>query len=203
MIDRAWLHRFALACRFVTLTQFHKTNNCILSTRLGVDVLQHYGVPARPQPVTVTAMNEEAYRLMAAGVPVPQWPDSAWSVGIEGTGKSDPATGSWDGHLVIVLRNPERTRTLIDLTADQLDRPHRGIDVGGPVFMDLKGLWTPQDPLYTVTDDTPGSRTIVTYRPLMTAGDWQAAPDWALYQDHHDELVAAVVKELGPEPPRH
>lgn len=200
MINRFWLHEFAMTCRAVTLQNFETTNNCILSTRLGVKVLEHYGVNARPQPVTVHAFNLEAWELAEKRVPVSEWPEAAWSVGIEGTGKSDPETRSWDGHLVLIVKNPSRTRTLIDLTADQLDRPHKHINVGGPVFLDLTGTWTPRDPLGTILDQQKGALgnpTIVLYRPQMTAGDWKDSPDWSSKHDLFDNMVRGVVKILG------
>lgn len=212
MIDRGWLHDFALACRTTTFTQFKNTNNCILSTRLGVDVLKRYGLDAKAQPVIVAAFNREGYEMYARNVPPSQWPDDAWSVGVAGTGESDRDVRAWDGHLVVLLRNPpnaegRKVRTLIDLTADQFDRPERGIYVGGPVFMDLTSTWTPHDPLFTTMgagspDDV---RTVVLYKPQVNAGDWRSAPDWMGYPETHEDLVDTIVKVLDakyPDGPR-
>lgn len=196
MYDRAWLHEFAMETRILTLSTA-KQNSCILSTHVGLKVLEHFGVKARAQAVTVYAFNREAWDLSANGVPVTQWPESAWSVGIEGTGVSNQETKAWDGHLALIVSNPNRMRTLIDLTADQLDRPHKGINVNGPVFMDLKPLWSPNDPLFTVTGEEKGTPTIVMYRPLMKAGDWKEAPDWT--RDPSD-LVEHVIERLKPLP---
>lgn len=194
MYDRGWLHTFALVTRAVTLANAQQ-NSCILSTRIGLAVLDRYGINARAQAVIVGAFNREAWHLVDQQVPTDQWPASAHSVGIYGSGVSDPVTRSWDGHLVVMVRNPSRTRTLIDLTADQLDRPAKGIDVGGPVFMDLPAMWTPHDPSCTVVgaDEAP---TILMYRPLMKAGDWKQSPDWMKEPKILDEFVDVICREI-------
>jgi hypothetical protein len=177
---RAWLHDFALVTRQATYDNFERVNSCILSTRIGVEVLGRFGLKARPRPVNVLVQNLDAYRLSEQRVPVEQWPDDAWSVGVA-PGQA-PRPGSWPGHLVIELREPDQPRVLIDLTADQFDRPERNLKVGGPVFMNLTGAWTPQDSLSTVIPDASGApQTIVTYHP-MPPGDpafrtWNDAPD--------------------------
>lgn len=203
MYDRAWLHEFALRTREVTLA-FAVENSCILSTRVGLTVLEHFGVKARAQPVTAAAYNEEGWRLASNRVPVSQWPQTAWAVGIEGSGISNSETRAWDGHLVLIVSNPSRTRTLIDLTADQMDRPARGIHIGGPVFMDIEGMWTPKDPRFTLWGEEEGAaRTIVMYRPQVTAGSWKDAPDWAGSDKHkawRQHMIEHVIKELGDGP---
>lgn len=198
MIDRTWLHDWALACRLVTLSEFTTVNTCILTTRLGVEVLTHYGLSAKAQPVRVAAWNREGITLHLRKVPHSQWPESAWSVGIEGTGVSDRSTGAWDGHLVVVLRNPSRTRTLIDLTADQLSRPQRGIDISGPILMDLTPVWAPGDMLFTPPKE---DGSVLGYEPQVNAGGWRDAPDWSGKRDLHDVLVKEVIATLDEQHP--
>lgn len=199
-INRQWLHDWAMVCRTLTLTEFTNVNTCILSTRIGLDVLHHYGLTARAQPVRVLAANEPAMGLILKKVPHSQWPDDAWSVGIEGTGVSDTNMHQWDGHLVILLRNPSRRRTLIDLTADQLDRPARNINIGGPVFMDLAPVWAPGDMLYTEIGQAP-HRTIVGYEPQVNAGAWQTAPDWMDHAKTHQAMVDTLIQVLDTKYP--
>lgn len=202
MYDRKWLHDFALACRYATLEAGFEASNCIQVSRLGVDVLHRYGVDAKAQPVSVAAYTRKGYELQQRGVPISQWPDDAWSVGVMGTGKSDPDTRRWDGHLVIVVRNPNRKRTLIDLSADQMNRPQRGIHIEGPVFMDIEGLWSPKDPLFTlVGQNKPTGPTIVRYAPQVTGGGWKTSPDWLDKYEVHAELVAMVVRTLNEKYP--
>lgn len=177
---RPWLHDFALVTRRATYDNFEKVNSCILSTRIGVEVLTRFGLKARAQPVNVLVQNLKAYHLTEQRVPVPEWPDDAWSVGVEPGQQARP--GHWNGHLVIVLRQPGEPRVLIDLTADQFDRPERDLKVAGPVFMNIADTWTPQDPLATIVkDDADQPQTIVSYMP-MPPGDpayrtWHDAPD--------------------------
>ena len=144
-------------------------------------MLQRHGVVAQARAVKMVAYNVEGYRMVADNVPLEDWPKTAWAVGIEGTGATEAENKSWDGHLVIVVRNPNRKRTLIDLTADQMDRPQHGINIPGPVFLDLPSWWTPHDPTYTMLGAKAIDRdaTILGYWPQMTAGQWQITPDWA------------------------
>jgi hypothetical protein len=196
MYAREWLHEFALVTRTYTLLGSYLQNSCILTTRVGLGVLERYGVKARAQAVTAVAFNREGWELASQNVPPSEWPDSAWAVGTEGTGKTDPETNAWDGHLVLVVRNPNRTRTLIDLTADQLDRPARGLPVPGPVFMDLPPVWTPDDPRFTFTG--PSQEAIISYRPQAKAGNWQDTPDWVR---DPGAVVDAICKDLGDTSP--
>lgn len=197
MYDRGWLHEFALATRRVTLATGLVDNSCILSTRIGLEVLERHGVRAVAQAVRVAAYNTEGIRLFMQEVPHSEWPDSAWSVGIEGTGKVTPETKAWDGHLVLIVRNPNRTRTLIDLTADQLDRPHHNINVSGPVFIDLPPVgWTPHDPIYTTLGAEAGApdATVIGYYPLMV-GNWRSTPDWVRDPTERVDLVCALMDQ--------
>lgn len=177
---RPWLYDFALTTRQATSDNFENVNTCILTSRIGLGVLERFGLKARLQPVHVLAQNIAAYHLAHQQVPVEQWPDDAWSVGVGPGMEARPR--HWPGHLVIVLRQPGSPRVLIDLTADQFDRPERNLKVGGPVFMNIADTWTPQDSLATIMKDEDGQPlTVVSYTP-MPPGDpayrsWHDAPD--------------------------
>jgi hypothetical protein len=194
--DRAWLHRFALATRELMLLNA-RANSCILTTHVGLEVLDRFGIKARPQPVIAEAFNAVAARLrfgVDPPTPLQDWPDEAWSVGISGTGVIAQESQTWDGHLVIVVRNPDRLRTLIDLTADQMDRPAKNINIGGPVFTDLPKVWTPRDPTYTMLTPADPQATVIGYRPLAQAGDWRTSRDWT---EDVSPFVDAVIAELA------
>lgn len=195
--NREWLHQFALATRAWTL-QNAVRNSCVLSTRIGIEVLARYGIQARPQPVIVVAANEEGARLALQNVPVADWPPTAHSVGVMGSGTSNPDANRWDGHLVIVLRNPSRLRTLIDITSDQFSRPERGIQIGGPVFMDITGLWSPQDPLSTAAG--ADGNALITYWVNMQGGNWRETRDWTRSDDEIAEFADEICKDLPPLP---
>lgn len=196
--SRPWLHAFALLTRQVTFDNFEAINTCILTTRIGIEVLDRFGLKARPQPVHVLVQNMKAYHLGEQRVPVDTWPDDAWSVGV--SPGQEPRPRHWPGHLVIMLRQPGQPRVLIDLTADQFDRPERDLKVEGPVFMNIVGDWTPADPLATIirgADETP--RTIVSYQP-MPPGDvayrtWQDSKDGRADVSEFVDSIEKVLRE--------
>lgn len=187
VVDRGWLHRFAEATRLFTQGLVEQRNTCVLTTRIGLAVLESQGVRARPQPVFVTVANRRGFEMHQNRVPVERWPSDAWAVGIDErsslTGKDSK---SWNGHLVLVVRLPGEPRLLIDLTADQFDRPAKGMVVGGPVFMGIASEWSPQDPLSTVIGGPEDGQwdAIVTYRPMPPGhhafATWRDSADWNL-----------------------
>jgi len=87
------------------LPHFTRRNNaCVLGTRLFVVKAREQGILCRPVPFNVMAMNREAYELMAEGVPVPQWPATAWSVGVLGDTPAGALTsvhGGYFWHLAV------------------------------------------------------------------------------------------------------
>lgn len=168
--------RVALDVRNAVLT-WCAVNSCIESTRLGLLVFERLGIPARPQPVRVAVMNKASWQLMNEGVPIELWPESAHNLGVGFLSQDDNPDG-WNGHLVAIVREPGKPRHLIDISADQFDRPGR-LNVPGPVGMTINHLWTPTDPVYRVLQDND---TILDYRPFAP-GDpignaYKDAPAW-------------------------
>lgn len=190
-----WLGDFALATRHLTIASFTRANTCVASSRLGLAVLERFGIAGRPQPVLVGAFNAEAWELATSGVPIERWPVSAHSVGVAGTGATTRVPGDlrWDGHLVLIVRRPGRTRLLVDLTADQLGRPERGIVVPGPVLLGLPQLWTPKDPGLAQLKEG----TVVAYRPNVSDRSWRDAPDWVRPVGVLEEAVEDLVERLS------
>lgn len=198
-VDRAWLHRFARLTRLATLSTVSIANTCILTTRIGLSVLERAGIKAIAQPVFVAVYNREGYRLTQEQVPVSQWPDNAHSIGVDQSNlfKGD---GGWNGHLVLVLRIPGQPRTLIDLTADQFDRPAKGINVSGPVFMDIATAapWTPRDPLFSI--DREDKEILLSYRPMPpkhpAANTWRNSPDWKVPEDRLTAYTDSILAKI-------
>ncbi|KQP62920.1 hypothetical protein [Nocardioides sp. Leaf285] len=211
--SRDWLRLMALCTRAATRLLFEETNTCVATTAIGVRVLEHYGITARPTSVWVSAINGKGFRLREQGVHPSQWPDDAWSIGVRPGMRAtdvslDARTGGWDGHLVLILRRPGGGRTLIDLTADQFDRPQRDLHVHGPVFMDIprESAWTPRDPMSAITHrgaspEQSGSAsanpTIVEYWPTPPADPetrrWRTSPAWTSVMESDDPEVRDVV----------
>jgi hypothetical protein len=203
MVDRGWLHAFAMTVRRSTLENLSVVNSCVFTTRVGLQVLEQVGVVARPVPVYVSVHNMEAWRLSQDRIPVEEWPASAHSVGINEAGATRPGPG-WNGHLVLVVKQPGQPRLLIDLTADQFDRPIRNLVVGGPVFMDISpdATWTPHDPLFTTIGGRENPNAIVSYRPMppqsQQAQAWKSSGDWAQDPDIVDAFVQEALDRLPP-----
>lgn len=102
---RAWLHNVAVQVRTITVaTQGLGANSCVEDTRTGIEALAHHGITARPVAVDVLAGTRAAYQLVRDGVPVSQWPDDAWTVGVDH--REPPRTpSSYNGHLVLTVRD--------------------------------------------------------------------------------------------------
>lgn len=163
-----------------------RSNACILGTRLFVVGARERGVLCRAVPFNVMALNREAYELVVAGVPRRDWPDTAWSVGVMGDAPADVLTtrhGGYSWHLAAEAVIDGR-RFLVDMTADQFDRPLRGLSVPAPLVMPLDEDWMDRDALTFSNDDT-----VLIYRPVgadeesgsvpgQKPGDYKQAPDW-------------------------
>lgn len=181
--SRSWLHAWAWESRAGLLRAGIRPDSCILSTRVGIAVLDRFDLPARPQAVFVLAQNKAAFLLAERGVPVADWPDDAWSVGVDATQfrPENLSPGRWPGHLVVIVRQPGEPRLLVDLSADQFDRPERRLVIGGPVFMDIDGPWTPHDPL-AAPAGTESEPALIAYRPMPPgrpeSGQWKSSSDW-------------------------
>jgi hypothetical protein len=178
-----------VATREVLLTEY-SADSCIASSLVGQKVLAHYGVTARPVATTVAAYNRRGREMFNSGLPFTQWPRDAWSVGVQGSGVMNFETKRYDGHVVLLFKPAGSPRTLLDLSADQLDRPLKSLRVPGPVAVEMPRLWTPMDPA-EITIDGP-SATYIAYRPLLGGDDWRLAKDG---QDHdrHERLATAAI----------
>lgn len=185
-----WLTDFAAVTRAEVLRQW-KPNSCIVSTRIGQLVLARFGFTARPVVTAVVAANAEAAKLIERDIPLSQWPASAWSVGVAAQGDHHP--GGFDGHLVLVLRRQVGLRRLlIDLSADQMDRPHRGVRVPGPVIGTVPELWTPDNPATVTADDG----MVLTYQPVLGLTVYRKSSDWSGHTDTVNAMVERIVAQL-------
>lgn len=155
-------------CRTETLRQFSVTS-CVASTRVLTDVLQYFGHSSEPLPVTVVAMNEGALEQLHQGVPVEDWPQDAWSVGVVGTGVSE--NKRWDGHLVAIVDG----KWLVDPSLDQASRPQRGLKLD-PCVLDATS-WTDKAQRATWRSE---NGIVLVYQQMTNPGNWRSSPDWAL-----------------------
>jgi hypothetical protein len=104
-----------------------EVSGCIESSRILCALLDRRGIPARPMPVDITVSNMAAHELQQKHIPVSQWPDAAWSVGVNAdhTGPTSGPIGmgdaqGWHGHLITRVARS----SILDCSAAQFRRPH-------------------------------------------------------------------------------
>lgn len=150
----------------------YDADSCIASTAVFLDVTAWLGLDASPAPVEVLAANPGGLREMAAATPRPveQWPEDAWTVGI--VAGQEPRAGGWPGHLVAVLHG-QRER-LVDVSADQMDRPQRGLRVPSPVLGRLPDGWGASTPCVTHLHE---HGTMLRWTPTEDTS-WRDSPNW-------------------------
>lgn len=164
--------------------------SCVLSVRVLKDVLDYFGIDSRPQAVGVVAFNAEGWELAGRNVPQSEWPPSAWSVGVKGTGLVEQRERSyWDGHLVLLVGD-----IMIDPSLDQLARPERGINVAPTAF----AIPPDTDTRASFGYSRPDGGGSLLYSFLDLPPTWRNAPDW---QDGRDlrQIVARTIKRLRGE----
>jgi len=167
---------------------------CILATRAIVEVGHYFGVRVAPVAVGVSAFNAEAWRLVEARVPQSEWPEEAWSVGVEPRPDPGPST-PFSAHLIA-----ETDSFLVDLSARQLGRPDRSIDVFGPlVLRKPPGFSWDRNEVALVTNAT--ETTTVVYRRVRER-NYRRAPDWRRNYDRVASPLIRHVREVVESPRR-
>ncbi len=114
-----------------------RPNACILAGRLGVEALRAQGIRARPLPVSLQVCNQPMVDMLdrvggfskVTQADVDQANEQgAWMIAL---GVEPGNAGGWDGHLVLIVDE----RYMLDLTAGQVARLHKGIQA--------KPFWIP------------------------------------------------------------
>src|SRR5712692_6245543 len=106
-----------------------RVDSCIASTRIGIEVLAYFGIPAEPLPVMTRVISPAAVRLIDEGrdlnTVTPEECPQCWIVDIgfpPGEGAKPPdSEGFWWCHMVILALG----RLIIDLSLDQAARPEK------------------------------------------------------------------------------
>lgn len=168
-----------------------RADSCLASTRVAFDVLRAAGVRVKPMVTESVALNAQVCAAIDADRSLDE-DDVAAGARLVQTdltlARHD--TKRFPGHLVAVLPDD---RLLVDLSADQVDRPAKGIYVPGPVVIPLTATWERGDH-YAGLDLAFGGRLL--YRRVRNpALDYRAAKDWA-ERDRTAHIVAALVAEL-------
>lgn len=187
----AWLDHAAQVIRR-TILLVHPPSTCVVSTRIGIEVLRYFGIPAAPDPVQLIVYT-----------PNPEQPGTMQAtLGNQTSGEVVVTKGPlrdrrlWGGHLI--LRTTGHQPALLDLSADQFHRPEHNITITKPVtgLLDPDGLaaWLDHQPVYLTE---PGQATVYRYTRHQGPGAyaWRREPAWNLDRDDR-ALVAECIRVL-------
>jgi hypothetical protein len=158
-----------------------RADTCILASRMGVDILRHFGIRAKVLPVNMWAYNRWMLEAMERGLEpeeaLEEYGPKIRMISVEGSRDGH----DWAGHMVVLADlTPVRTGAsglgLIDLTLDQAARPERALY--------LEPLW-----IDGVPEDFPAGgqvdayledvKVFVRYKAAFDQGrHYTKAPDW-------------------------
>lgn len=154
-------------------------DSCVTTTRITLDVLDYFGVAAKPLPVSVIVLNDEAYDILRRGGTrddvareVWKWnatqPGGPWTIGL-GFDVEDAAAG----HVAVAL---PRLNQVADFSIDQVSRRHKNLVVE-PVVFDVDGdVLSPEWEGAGVTFDAVPPPVHLLYRPA--APRYRGSPNW-------------------------
>jgi len=178
------------------------SSRCILTTRVGIDVLERFGIAAEPRPVICQVSNQEYenWQCFLADHPeasVAGAPPGAWAV-IAGLPAEGRPLGpkDWAGHLVTFV--PSRS-LLVDLDFQQFGRPR----LGAPVPPALAEVWPADRPATgRILPGAPGTQALFVRYERNDANDaFRAAPDWNSDRDYvraATDAVERAIRKGGP-----
>lgn len=178
---------FALASSaWPVLRTTFRPDCCIAASRVGVTVLQRFGIDGHGETVVAMAGNA-AFRFWRDGGFKGEPPSGARVVEIDTTVERTPKT--YPGHVVIVGR-VQGKYFMLDLSAPQFDRPAKQIHVS--------------EGIYALTDTRPGRLTLdlpgggfIAYGahpdPLLSFRD---SPDWRPFLPIRQARYVAICREL-------
>jgi hypothetical protein len=130
--------RAAAVTRAAVLARY-RPDSCITTTRVLIEVLRYFGVSAEPWAVDLTVTNAAGRKWAATDVPIEDWPDEAYSIGMRADSAARPGDGGQFGvgHVVAVVAGG----LMADASIDQVARPGHGIPALAPVLARLPGDW--------------------------------------------------------------
>jgi len=173
--------------------------HCVLSTSVGLMVLDALGIQAEPYVAEIHICNkawmdwadhnfaggrEEQLRRGAYLLTnMPNWKGASF--------KSVKVDKPWDGHLVLRVPDGETT-WLVDLDLGSFNRPQFNVKLPLGMMAKLR------DNTVVGTFTKDGTRTAVAYRPLVApyAEDYQTARDW-VERDRFADIVEKLVEVVA------
>jgi|SRR5271155_2083769 len=167
------------------IRQDHTAASCIASTWITIEVMRHFGVPARAVTVKTEVSNArylELERKLGRRPDPGATENGAWLVGI-GVQKEEGCIGA---HLVAILND----RILVDASIDQANDPEHGIVLPGVVWTYINEPFLAGSPFACRVS---GQR--LTYFPSSTALDVRSLYDWG-HNLQTDGAVARIIARL-------
>jgi hypothetical protein len=165
--------------------EFHRTDCCILATRLAIEAAAYFRIPAVPVAVQVVLLNQTFARHVDAGeCDIAHWAavDGSHSVGIGcGFHDDEQRDGRWDGHLIAVADG-----YFGDFAIQQAERPAKGIVTGPAVIGPLHNL----DMWGAIND----GGTVIQYRRVDDTC-YRRAPDWT-DQKRRRKLAGPIIRAV-------
>jgi hypothetical protein len=140
---------------------------CILLTRVAVDVCRACGVPAKPLAVTVQLHSDSD-------------PDATVRLGFSGDVEGEDL---WDGHLVCVVDR----RLMLDLTIDSMTVPEFGL-TPQPLCESIDSAFLSEGQLVIPVE---GGRAV--YSALPERKDYRGEPKWEPWPPEKTNALAAKV----------
>ena len=158
-----------------------RRDSCILSTRVVCVLAQTLGFRAIPMTVEAIGMNKPLADYTREHGQAPD--DSRMAefaekgarfivLGARDDRIAEP--GMWAGHLCALV-STEGHRVLIDLSADQADRPHKRIHLTGPLHVEVGRDWEKGEEMAALNLDEDG---LMLWRAIPDDDTYTTSPDW-------------------------
>jgi len=174
---------------------------CILSTRVAIDVLAAFAIPAEPWSVICTAATpafltyQETIAALDAGAPPPPPPPDAWAVTAGNIDRDaelvDVASRGWKGHLVAYVPH---SGDLLDLDLQAFARPARGLLV--PPVLRVRWPGDARDAAVEGRDETGRVHSVIAYRRDEENQAFRIARDWRSDDPRTRAIVRGLIRAI-------
>lgn len=161
---------------------------CVFGTRVGLEVLRRWNIPARPQLVAVRVVNERFLRSEQGAAEL----RCGWEVSEvthDGLGL--------DGHLVIIAK-VGLEEYLVDLTAFQFERQDYEIGVHAGLVLRIENGHVDGRKTYAVARQTMTGAVIQYGEHLHDdeTAEWRKTTDWLLTTPEHSKAYRACLSAM-------
>lgn len=162
-----------------------RTDSCIASTRIAIDVLAHYHIAAAPRPCRVFVSTPKLWERISTDTFEKPFRPGEWSIGIGYPGAPLPPghERGFLGHMVALIEDGPND-ILVDLSLDQASRPKRGF-VLEPASIRLPREWRKEK----LSIRTP---SFILLYELIENDVYLTSKDW-LNPDRTHRIVANVI----------